>query len=165
MSAPTEADEKSESVLYEMCVRGKNYREEYEFEMFGEEVTALLAPLPDKQFLPVAGFLKEHLGMDDEEAVELVEEAKAEAEEAGDDTIDISKMDEPFVAAMQRAAACGLKGSHDPDGNVIDHDEDEAEQMVGMMVGGYSVELGGKVLELSGDVRDATKFRGSRGSI
>ena len=148
-----------------MCVRGKNYREEHTFEMFGEEVTALLAPLPDKQFLPIAGFLKEHIGVSDEEAVELVEEAKAEAEEAGEKTVDISKMDEPFVAAMQRAAVCGLKGSYDPEGNVVDHTEEEAEQMVDMMVGGYSVELGGKVLELSGDVRDATKFRGSRGSI
>lgn len=155
--------EKSTSKLYEMCVRGHNYREDYPFEMFGEEVTASLAPLKDEQFLPIAAFLKEHLGMDEEEAVETIEEAKEEAEEAGEDTIDISKMDKEFVVAMQRAAVCGLKGSYSEADDLIDHTEAEAEEMIGMMVGGYSVELGGKVLELSGDVRDVEKFPGSRG--
>jgi hypothetical protein len=92
-----------------------------------------------------------------------VEEAKEEAAEEGEDTIDITKMDEAFVAALQRAAVGGLKGSYSDGGDLIDHTEDEAEKMVSMMVGGYSVELGGKVLELSGDVRDVTKFPGSRG--
>jgi hypothetical protein len=154
---------KSESKLYEMCVRGHEYREDYEFEMLGESVTASLAPLKDEKFLPIAAFLKEHLDMDEEEAVEAIEDAKTEADEAGEDTIDISQMDKAFVAAIQRAAVGGLKGSYSEDGDLIDHTEDEAEHMVGMMVGGYSVELGGKALELSGDVRDVEKFPGSRG--
>ena len=154
---------KPESKLYEMCVRGHNYRDDYDFEMLGEDVTASLAPLKDEKFLPIAAFLKEHLGMDEEAAVEAVEEAKAEAEEAGEDTIDISRMDAEFVAAMQRAVVGGLKGSYSEDGDLVDHTEEEAETMVSMMVGGYSVELGGKVLELSGDVRDVEKFPGSRG--
>lgn len=157
--------DKPTSKLMDMCIRGRDYREDYEFEMMGEDVTAALAPLPDEQFLPIAGFLKEHLGMDEEEAVEAVEEAKEEAEEAGEDSIDITKMDAEFVVSMQRAAIKGLKGSYSDDGEYIEHTEEEAEQMVKMMVGGYSVEIGGKVLEISGDVRDATKFRGSRGSI
>ena len=149
----------------DMCVRGRDYREDYDFEMMGEDVTASLAPLADEKFLPIAAFLKEHLGMDEEEAVEAVEDAKEEAEEAGEDSIDISKMDTEFVVTLQRAAIHGIKGSYDDEGNLIEHDEDEACRMVKMLVGGYSVELGGKVLEISGDVRDATKFRGSRGSI
>lgn len=166
MSAPeAEADEKSRGKLFDMAVRGHNYREEYELEMFGEDVIASLAPLKDKKFLPLAAFLKEHLGMDEDEAVEAIEEAKEEAEEAGEDTIDISKMDLEFVAAMQRAAIAGLKGSYTDDGELYEYTEAEAEQAVDMMVGGYSVEIGGKVLELSGDVRDATNFRGSRGSL
>lgn len=150
--------------LYEMCVRGRDYREDYDFKMFGEEVAASMAPLPDKKFFPIAGFLKEHLDMDEEDAVETVEEAKKQAEEAGEDTIDISQMDAEFVAAMQRAAVGGIKGSYDDDGTLVEYTEDEAEHMVSMMVGGYSVELGGKALELSGDVRDVEKFPGSRGS-
>jgi hypothetical protein len=119
--------------------------------------------LKDEKFLPVAAFLKEHLGMDEEDAVEAVEEAKEEAAAEGEDTIDITQMDKEFVVALQRAAIAGLKGSYSEGGDLIDHTEDEAEAMVEMMVGGYSVELGGKVLELSGDVRDVTKFPGSRG--
>jgi hypothetical protein len=148
-----------------MAVFGSEYRDEYELEMFGEDVIAVLAPLEDKKFIPIASFLKEHLGMDEDEAVEAVEEAKDEAEEAGEDTIDISDMDEAFVAAMQRAAIAGIKGSYEDDGEAVEYTEEEATHMVNVMVGGYSVEIGGKVLELSGDVRDATKFRGTRGSI
>lgn len=157
------SESKSTSKLFEMCVRGDEYREDYDFEMFGEDVTAVLSPLKDGKFLPIAAFLKAHLDMDEEEAVEAVEEAKEAAEEAGEDTIDITQMDEAFVAAMQRAAIGSLVGSYDEDDEFIAHDEDEAQAMIEMMVGGYSVELGGKALEISGDVRDATNFRGSRG--
>lgn len=168
MSAPNSTDSESEkprSVLTQMCVRGANYTEEYEFEMFGEEVTVVLGPLKDKKFLPIAGFLKAHLDMDEEEAVEAVEKAKEQAEEEGEESIDISLMDEEFVVAMQKAAVYGLRGAHDEDGNVVDYTEDEAQELVDMMVGGFSVEIGGKVMEISGDVRDATKFRGTRGSV
>jgi len=154
---------KSTSKLYEMCVRGDEYREDYEFEMFGEDVTAVLKPLKDERFLPIAAVLKSHLDMDEDEAIDTVEEAKEAAEEAGEDTIDISQMDKAFVATMQRAAIGAIRGSYDEDGKFYEHSEEEAEKMVGMMIGGYSVELGGKALEISGDVRDATKFRGSRG--
>jgi hypothetical protein len=146
-----------------MCVKGRDYREDFDFVMMGEDVTASLAPAPDKKFLPIAAFLKEHLDIDEDEAVEQIEEAKEDAEEAGEEAIDISQMDVEFVAAMQRAAVVGLKGSYSEDGELIDHTEDEAEAMVDMMVGGYSVEIGGKILELSGDVRDVEKFPGSRG--
>jgi hypothetical protein len=146
-----------------MCVRGDRYREDYEFEMLGETVTASLKPMKDDKFLPIAAFLKAHLDMDEEDAIDAVEAAKEEAEEAGEDSIDISKMDTEFVVAMQKAAINSLVGSYDDEGNFYDHDEEEATKMIGMMVGGYSVELGGKSLEIAGDVRDATKFRGSRG--
>ncbi|OYR54911.1 hypothetical protein [Halorubrum halodurans] len=155
----------SKGKLYDMCVRGRDYREDYDLEMMGEEVIASLAPLADEHFLPISAFLKEHIGIDEEEAVEAVEEAKEQAEEDGEDSIDISKMDEEFVITLQRAAILGIKGSYDEDGDLVEYDEDDARKMVKMMVGGYSVELGGKVLEISGDVRDATKFRGSRGSV
>ena len=152
---------KSESKLYEMCVRGHKYRENYDFEMMGEDITASLGPAKDEQFLPIAAFLKDHLDMDEEDAVDAVEEAKEEAGE--DESIDISKMDTEFVGAMQQAAIVGLKGSYSESGELIEHTEEEAEEMVNMMVGGYSVEIGGKVLELSGNVRDVEKFPGSRG--
>jgi hypothetical protein len=168
MSAHTESEDESDKPqgkLKDMAVRGAGFREDFSLEMFGEEVVISLAPLKDKKFLPVAAFLKAHLGMDEEEAVETVEEAKAAAEEAGEDSVDISKMDKEFVVAMQRAAVSGIKGSYTDDGELVKYDEAEAQAIVDQMIGGYSVEIGGKVLELSGDVRDATKFRGTRGSV
>ena len=161
----SESEEKPKGKLYEMSVRGAKFREDFPIEMLGEEVVISLAPLRDKKFLPIAAFLKDHLGMDEEEAIEQVEEAKEAAEEAGEDSIDISQMDKEFVVAMQKAAIHGIKGSYTDDDVLVEYDENDAEGMVDMMVGGYSVEIGGKVLELSGDVRDATKFRGSRGSV
>jgi hypothetical protein len=101
--------------------------------------------------------------MDEDEAVEMVEEAKEEAEDG--ESIDITKMDTEFVIAMQKAAIHGLRGSYTEEGEYVSISEEEARSMVESMVGGYSVELGGRVLEISGDVRDATKFRGTRGSV
>lgn len=155
--------DKPVSKLFEMCVRGDSYREEYDFEMFGEDVTAVLRPMVDEEFLPIAAMLKARLGMDEEDAIDAVEDAKEAAEEAGDETIDISQMDAGFVACMQDAAIKALVGSYTDDGDYVDISAEESEEMVSMMVGGYSVELGGKALEIAGDVRDATKFRGSRG--
>ncbi|WP_264822310.1 hypothetical protein [Halocatena marina] len=152
--------DKPKGTLYEMCVRGDDYREEYEFEMFGEEITALMKPIKDKKFLPLTAYLKEHLDIDEEEAVEKVEEAK---EESDGETIDISKMDEDFVTSIQNAAVYGIAGSVEDDGEIIEYTEDEARKMVDKMIGGYSVELGGKALEISGNVRDVKKFPGSRG--
>ncbi|WP_330630660.1 hypothetical protein [Halocatena halophila] len=156
--------DKPKGKLYEMCVRGDDYTEDYDFEMFGEEIAVIMSPIVDNEFLPIASFLKGHLDMDEEEAVERVEEAKEEAEERGDDTVDVSNMDKEFVEAMQDAAKLGIVGSYDDDGNMVEYTEDDAEKMVSMMRGGYSVELGGKALEISGNVRDVKKFPGSRGS-
>ena len=152
-----------------MSVRGTEYTEDYEFEMFGEDVTAVLSPLPDQRFLPIAAFLQVHLGLEDKdeaiaESIDKVEEAKGEAEEIGEESLDISKMDTEFVVTLQRAAKFAIKGSYDPEtGEFVEHTPEMNETMLEGMVGGYSVELGGKALEVSGDVRDATKFRGSRG--
>jgi hypothetical protein len=47
----------------------------------------------------------------------------------------------------------------------VEHTDEEVEYIVDQMMGGTSIELGGHVLEISGDVRDAEKFRGGRGSV
>lgn len=156
--------DKSKGKLYEMCVRGNDYREDYDLEMFGEDVTAILKPIPDDDFLPIASFLKDHLDMDEDEAVERVEDAKEEVDDVDEESIDISKMDSEFVNIMQKGAKLAITGSYNDDGEEVEYTDDEAEEMVEMMVGGYSVELGGKALEISGNVRDVKKFPGARGS-
>lgn len=157
-------EEKSSATMYEMAVKGSDFRFDYDYDMYGTEVTAVLRPLPDLKFLPIAASLHDHLDMDDEvgdaeavdEAVDQIEEAKEEAEEG--EPIDISKMDKEFVELMQQAAKMALC-AEEMEG------PDDAEEYIEPLLGGYSVEIGGKALEISGDVRDATKFRGTRGSV
>jgi hypothetical protein len=163
--------ERSQSKLHEMVVRGTNFKEDFELELYGEEVTVILQPLVDDEFLPIAAYLSEHLDFDEEvdgdeavsESIEKIEEAKEAAPE--EENIDMSKLDEEFVAVMQEAAKYGIWGGYDDDGEPVEHDEEEIEFIVENLMGGTSVELGGRVLEISGDVRDAEKFRGGRGSV
>jgi NAD-dependent DNA ligase len=222
----TDSD-KSNGKLYEMAVRGTDFREDYEFELYGEEVTAVLRPLVDNEFLPIAAFLADHFELDDEvederavsEALDEVDEAKEEAsiediegvgsamaaalaeagygelrdlatadaeelaeidnigeslagriiedatELAGAGGVDVTQLDEEFVAVMQEAARMGLHGERDEDGSVIEYDDEDREFVIDNMMGGYSIEIAGEVLEMSGDVRDAERFRGTRGSV
>lgn len=160
--------DKERSKLHEMIVRGKEYREDYDFELYGEEVTAIVRPLVDGEFLPIAAVLAEKFDLDEDiEQEEAVEEAVDRVEDAREDDgeIDVSQMDDEFVTIMQQAAVYGLEGTYTEDGDTIDIGEDEGWQLIEGMMGGYSVEMGSHVLELSGDVRDAEKFRGGRGSI
>lgn len=171
MNDMKDESERSQSRLMEMVIRGTNFKDDYDFELYGEDVTAIMKPLVDDEFLPIAAMLAEKFDMEDEEldkaeavseAVDKVEEAK---DEDADAPIDISQLDEEFVALMQEAARLGLYGGYDNDGNEVEFDDDEIDYMISEMMGGYSVELGSQVLEISGDVRDADKFRGGRGSV
>ena len=159
----------TQSKLYEMAVRGTEYKEDYEFEGYGgEEVTVIFQPLVDDEFLPLAAFLAERLDLDEEaEPEEAATEAIDRADEATDNDgdVDIGELDEDFVEVMQTAAKMGIYGGYTEDGDEVEHTEEEIDFIVENLMGGYSIELGGKVLEVSGDVRKADKFRGSRGSI
>lgn len=163
----TESINREKSKLHEMIVRGKHYREDFEFELYGEEVVAIIRPLVDKEFLPVAGMLAEKFDLDEkeeavDEAIEKVEEAKEEGET---DTVDVSEMDEEFVDIMHGVAVLGLEGTYDEEGNEVEIDKEEGREMVESLMGGYSVELASEILDVSGSVRDAEKFRGGRGSL
>ena len=58
--------DKPDSKLYEMVVKGKNYRETLDIEMFGEDVEVILRPLVDEIFLPIVGKMEEKFDMDEE---------------------------------------------------------------------------------------------------
>lgn len=143
-------NDNSDSKLYEMVVRGKNYRETFSLEMFGEDVDVIIRPLMDKEFLPITAKLQEKFDLDEEEAIQEIEDAK---EEGDDDFIDASAFDDEFVELMGKAARLGICGED------MGHTDEEVEWMVGNMVGGYSLEIGGAVLELSGNIIEAEKFR------
>jgi hypothetical protein len=150
-----------------MVVRGTNYREDFTFELYGEEVTAVLRPLVDAEFLPIAAFLADNIESENlEERAEAVSEAVDKVDDAADEEgdIDLSELDENFVEAMQNAARKGWHGVRE-DGEVIELTDDEKDELLANMMGGYSIEIGSRVLEISGDVREADKFRGKRGSV
>lgn len=133
-----------------MVVKGKNYRETIELDMFGETVEVIIKPLVDGIFLPIVGQLESKFDMTEEEALEAIEESK---ESGDDDYVDVADFDDEFVELMQEAAKAGIAAED------MGHTDEEVEWMVSNMVGGFSVEIGGEVLELSGDIIDAEKFR------
>lgn len=144
----------------EMAKRGRKYREDYEFELYGEPVKLSLRPLVDDEFLPLAAFLAEHFDIDDEEirGEDVVDEARDEIDDARDDAgdIDVSQLDEEFVEVMQSAAVLGVMADYDEDGEKVAFESnEETRDFIESLMGGYSIELGGEVLDLSGNIREA----------
>lgn len=139
------------SKLRELAVRGKDYREDYEVEYYGETATFALRPLVDVEFLPIAAFLEDKLGLDAEDAQEMVEEEREE----NDGTIDPSNFDKEFVEIMQSAAIQGL--TSDPDAS--DEEREEVREQVETLQGGKSLEIAERVLDISSDADSAKSFR------
>ena len=141
------------SKLRELALRGKNYREEFETNYLGETLTLYLKPLTDLEFLPIAAFLEEKLDMDTEEAKERIEE---EREAGDDDSIDIANFDKEFVGIMQEAAA---KGVDNTQGDAEGLDDDLVLETIRDLIGGKSIEIAERVLDISSNAEDAEKFR------
>ncbi|UBF19606.1 tail assembly chaperone [Halorubrum sodomense tailed virus 4] len=141
------------SKLRELALRGKNYREEFETNYLGETLTLYLKPLTDLEFLPIAAFLEEKLDMDTEEAKERIEE---EREAGDDDSIDITNFDKEFVGIMQEAAA---KGVDTTQGDAEGLDDELVLETIRDLIGGKSIEIAERVLDISSNAEDAEKFR------
>lgn len=145
----------AKTTFQDLVVRGKDYREDHEFELYGEETTVVIRPLSDEYFLPILSDLSDALGVEDLEADEAVEEVEEAREEQ---SVDPTEMNDEFVDAIQEAAVLGVCGGYDEDGEFVEYSNEETAELVSAMIGGSSVELGSRVLELSGDMRDAEKF-------
>jgi hypothetical protein len=141
------------SKLRELALRGKNYREEFETNYLGETLILYLKPLTDLEFLPIAAFLEDKLDMDAEEAKERIEE---EREAGEDDSIDVSNFDKEFVGIMQEAAAMGVDTTQ---GDAEGLDEDMVLETIRDLIGGKSIEIAERVLDISSNAEDAKKFR------
>lgn len=141
------------SKLRELALRGKNYREEFDTDYLGESLTLYLKPLTDLEFLPIAAFLEDKLDMDAEEAKERIEE---ERESGEDNEIDASNFDREFVGIMQEAAA---KGVDTEQGDAEGMTEEEVLDTIRMLLGGKSIEIAERVLDISSNAEDAKKFR------
>ena len=155
------------SKLRELAVRGKDYREDFEVTYYGEDTQLSLRPLVDVEFLPIAAFLEDKLGIEAEEAQEMVEE---DMEENGGN-VDPSNFDEEFVEIMQSAAIKGLTPcpKDDAEENGMTEAEwveqkEEFEGIVTSLQGGKSLEIAERVLDISSDAESAEKFRRDGGS-
>lgn len=168
--------DKSIGKLREMSKRGRNYREDFETEMFGDTVTYELRPLVDEEFLPLSAQMADILGIDEEEvrggdtvdeALDQIDETRTDedGEEIPAEAIDVSKLDEEFVRIVQEAAWRALTAEYDEEGNRIELTDEEAREAIEDFVAGYSLVVGYNALDLAGNIQDATKFRGSRGSV
>lgn len=137
-----------------MGMQGEEYREEMEFAYYAMEGVLLLKPLADPQFLPIAAALQQKMGIDAEEAQEMMEDEK---DETG--SIDASQFDEDFVTIMHEAATMGIAR----DGGIAEGmDEEGVREVVQGLQGGKSLEIAERVLDISSDPEGAESFRGER---
>lgn len=147
--------DKSENInvskLRELAIRGKDYREDHEVEYYGESAVFALRPLVDIEFLPIAAFLEDKLGLDADEAQEMVEEEREENE----GNIDPSNFDREFVEIMQQAAIYGLTSGPECD----EAEREEVRTQVESLQGGKSLEIAERVLDISSDAESAKSFR------
>lgn len=134
-----------------MIMRGTDYREDYEFSMFGDSVTVEIAPLDDDQYTTLLEQMEEEI--DDEKFARIMAEAD------GKDADDMEEeFDTGFVRAMQTAAKLGI----DPES--VDETQEGIAELVDLMVGGKSIEIGREVMEITSNVSAAKDFPGARGS-
>lgn len=163
--------DRNKSVLHEMAALGTEYRERVEMDLYGEEVVVYLKPMDDEKFLPMLSWFAEHFDYDDEEMEEYAAgDAIDEVEDVEDvDEINVEEMDGEFVQKMREAAAYGLAGTEDHEGNYVnlegEENKEERIMLIKSLIGGQSVKLGSLALKVTGDARDADKFREFRRGV
>lgn len=146
--------------MKELAIRGKDYREEKEYDYFGESMTLVIGPLEDKKLIPITGALQSKFGMDIDDAAEEIEESR---DSSGD--IDPAKLDADFVALMARAA---IEGIDTTEGDAEGADEQELREIFGIadddednigLRNGLTLEIAQDILDISDDEESAEKFR------
>ena len=154
------------SKLRELALRGKNYREEMEVEYVGETLDLCIKPIIGLDFMPIAAYLEDKLEMDADEAQEKLEQER----ESGDDgSIDPSNFDREFCEVMSKVAVLGIATD---EGDAAGEDEEGLREIFGIsedgdnigLIGGTTLLIAERVLDISSDAEKAEKFRRDRGS-
>jgi len=160
----SDTDTANISRLKELALRGKEYREENEYEYFGGSMTLVVGPLEDEKLIPITGTLQAKFGMDIEDASEEIEESREEGD------IDPAKLDTEFVQIMARAAVEGVDRTRGAAENLSEQEVEavfgianeeelaEDEENIGLR-GGLTLEIAQDVLDISDDEEAAEKFR------
>lgn len=152
--SPDDRPEKSLRKLTELMMRGSGFREEKEVEVFGGTVTLVFKPIPDRDYIPMMVALEEHIGIEADDAMGDIEEALAEVEDTAD--VDLSVFDADFIDLMYEMVHLGI------DAEAMDGDEAMVQALLTNAVGGYVLEWAFEVMELTGNLMDAKRFRGGR---
>lgn len=148
-------DKKDLSLLSELMLRGKNFRQEHDAEVFGGEVTLVFKPVEDEEYIPFLGVLQDKLGLSEDDAKEQIEEALEDADgEAAE--VDLSSFDKEFVVMMKTLCRLGI------DAEAMGGDDELLASIIDGAVGGYTLEWGFEIMDLTGNLRDAKRFRSGR---
>ena len=155
MSDATSADESTDEIesipkFKRMVLRGTDYREEYQFEIFDDSMTIEIMPLSDDQYTTLLEQMEEDI--DDAKFQRIMAEADGKSPEEAEEEFDVG-----FVKAMQTAAKLGI----DPES--VGLEQPEVASLVEKMVGGQSIQIGREVMEITSNVSKAKEFPGARG--
>lgn len=139
--------------------RGKQYREEFELEMFGEPVVFVMKPIPDREYTPIQVAMQVALGLNDEEAMQKIRDAR-EADSDGQARLENIDIEDPelFGEVLLLVAKASI------DAEAMGGDEEMLDEMFEGAVGGYTPEIAYKGMEVTGNLEDAERFRGGRGN-
>lgn len=152
------------SKFKKLVQKGRNYREDYEFTMFGESTTIQLQPLTDPVYETLMEQVEEDVG--EERFRNLVarqmerakkEDGEIDPEDIDPDEIEAEDIEFGQIGALKMAAKLGI----DPES--VNMTRQEVMETVDEMVGQKSLDIGAAVLELTADVGKANEFPGSRG--
>ena len=141
------------SKLRQMALKGANFRETYELEYFDDTVEMPLMPLSDEVYVELIEDLDDVF--DDEETAELREKAENGEEIDPDDFDHDDDFDPEYVRIMRKAAVLGI------DHEAMGETREGIREILDMMVGGVSIEIGGAVMEITSNIQDAQRFRRS----
>ena len=133
------------SQLRRMVLQGADYREEYELEYFGETTTLHLAPLKDEDFLELLEDL--------DEVMDASDFSEEDLDELDEDEMDEEDFDPEFVNIMRNAAKKGI------DAERSGETTEGIAELLDLMVGGVSIEIGAEVMEITSNLQEADRFR------
>ncbi|UBF22715.1 tail assembly chaperone [Halorubrum tailed virus 27] len=150
-----DAPAKSLNTLAEAMTRGKNYREDFDDEVFGVPIRLVLKPVPDEDYYPFLYILDEKFDLTEEEAMGEMEEALEEADHEAME-VDLSAFDTEFIQAMEYLCTLGI------DAEAMDGDPEMLDTIFSETVGGYAIKWAFEIMEVTGTLADAKKFRGGR---
>lgn len=152
----TNNNNSGQTVLEQRVLMGKEYKEDFTFELYGDDVTVALRPLDTSEYLPLLGEMANSLGIETSEVD--VEDVEDNVDALGEE-LRVEDLNDEFVDVMERAGARGIVGAYDEEGELHEFSEQRCTELVGDMKGSAPVELGSRVLELSDEIEDAEKFR------